>query len=80
MRPVHELVQAAERGDPLCAGRKHQMIGVAKHDIDAEGAHRLGMHRLDRRGRADRHEGGRTDGAARRRDCAHPGGGVDGGY
>ena len=33
MRPVHELVQAAEGGDPLGSGSEHQVIGVREHDI-----------------------------------------------
>ena len=78
MRPVHELVQAAERGDALRAGRQHQMVGVGENDVGAERPDRLGMHRLDRRRRADRHEGGRADVAARRRDLAEPGRAVDG--
>ena len=69
-RPVHELMQAAERCDALGAGPQHQVIGVGEHDIGAERLHRLRMHRLDRRRRADRHEGGRADLSARRRDRA----------
>ena len=34
--PVHELMQAAERGDALGARPQHQMIGVGEHDIGAE--------------------------------------------
>ena len=81
VRPVHELVQAAESGDPLRAGREHQMIGVGEHDVVAERPHRLRMHRLYRRGCSDRHERGSADYAARRRDRAEtrlPVGRVDG--
>ena len=81
MRPVHELVQAAESGDPLRAGREHQMIGVGEHDVVAERPQRLRMHRLHRRGCSNRHERGSADYAARRRDRAetrHPVGRMDG--
>ena len=78
MRPVHELVQAAELGDALGARRQHQMIGVGEHDVGAERAHLAGIHRLDRRRGADRHEGGRADRPARRRDRPDARGAVDG--
>ena len=78
MGPVHEPVQPAERVDPLGPGRKHQVIGVGKHDVGAGRAHVLWPHRLDRCGRSDRHEGRRADGAARRRDRAEPGRAVHG--
>ena len=78
MRPVHEFVQAAERSDPLRAGAQHQVIGVAEHDVGAELAHLLGIHRLDRRGGADRHEGRRADFAAWRENLAETGAAVAG--
>ena len=68
--PVHEPVQAAERGDPLRSGRQHQMVGVAEHDIVAERPHRVRRHGLHRRGGADGHEGRRANDAARSRDGA----------
>ena len=70
MGPVHEFVQAPERGDPLGPRRQHQVIGVGEHDVVAERPHRIRVHGLDGRGGADRHEGGRADHAARRRDRA----------
>ena len=39
--PVHEVMQAAERGDALGARAQHQMIGVGEHDIGAERIHIL---------------------------------------
>ena len=60
VRPVHEAVQAAERGDALGAGPQHQVIGVAEHDLGAGRAHVVVMHALDRGLRADRHEGRRV--------------------
>ncbi len=69
-RPIHELMQAAQRRDPLGTWPKHQMIGVGEHNVGAEVFDRLRMHRLDGRGRPYRHEGWRADLTARRRD--HP--------
>ena len=69
--PVHEFVQAAQPRDALRAGPQHQVIGVAENDVGAGLAHGLRQHRLHRRRRADRHEGGRADVAARR--CDHAG-------
>ena len=69
-RPIHELMQAAERRDPLRAWPQHQMIGVGEHDIGAERFHPFRMHRLDGGRRADRHEGRRADRSPRRRDEA----------
>ena len=74
--PVHELVQPAERRDALGARAQHQMIDIAEHDVGAQRLHLLGVHRLDRRRRADRHEGGRADRPARHRDHAQPRGAV----
>ena len=68
--PAHEAVQAAEPRDALGAGAQHQVIGVGEHDVGAGGAHLLGVERLDGRRRADRHERGRADDPARRRDLA----------
>ena len=77
--PAHELVQPAEPRHPLGAGAEHQMIGVAEDDVGAGRAHALRLHRLDRRGGADRHEGRRADLAAPHRDRAGAGGAVGGG-
>ena len=67
-RPVHEAVQPAEPRDALGAGPQHQVVGVAEHDAGAGRAHRVGGHRLDRAGGADRHEDRRR--ARRRARCA----------
>ena len=48
------------------------MIGVAEHDVGAERLDLLRVHRLDRRRRADRHEGGGADDSARGDDLALP--------
>ena len=71
-------MQAAERRDALGAGPQHQMIGVAEHDIGAGRAHVVVVHALDRRLRADRHEGWRAHRAVRRRDFAGARGAVGG--
>ena len=55
-RPVHHPVQAAETRDTLGTRAQHQVIGVAEHDPGAGRAHRVGGHRLDGAGGADRHE------------------------
>ena len=60
VRPVHERVQAAQRRDALGARPQHQVIGVAEQDVGAGRAHGRGVHALDGRLRADRHEGGRA--------------------
>ena len=67
-RPVHESVQATQCRDPLGAWAQHQVIGVAKQDVGARRRDAFGQHRLDGRGRAHGHEGGRADRAARRLD------------
>jgi hypothetical protein len=66
-------VQTAEAGHPLGAGSQHEVIGVAEHDVGAEFAHLIRIHRLDGRGGADRHEGGRANGPPRHRDGAGAG-------
>src|SRR5262249_27671771 len=38
-RPVHELVQTAERGDSLRAWAEHEVISVAEHDLGPGPAH-----------------------------------------
>jgi len=40
-RPVHEGVQAAERGDALSPRPEHQVVRVAEHDLRAGTGHRL---------------------------------------
>ena len=71
--PAHEAMQPAEPRDALGAGAQHQMIGVAEDDVGAAGTHIGRLHRLDRRRRADRHEGRGADIAARRMDDAGAG-------
>ena len=65
-----ERVHAAEFLDQLLARAKVQVVGVAEDDVGPERAHLVGMQRLDRALRADRHERGRADVAVRRRE--HP--------
>ncbi len=67
---MHKGVQAAERRDPLGARPQHQVVGIGENDIGAGGAHVVMVHALDRRLRADRHEGRRAHDAVRRRDRA----------
>jgi len=69
-RPMHEVVQAAERRDTLGGGPQHQVIGVSEDDIGAGGAHVIVMHAFDCRLRADRHKCRRAYDAMRRRDFA----------
>ena len=73
VRPVHEPVQPAQPRDALGAGAKHEVIGVAEHDIGPERPDLLGIHPLPWRRRADRHEGRRADDAVRRRQAAGAG-------
>ena len=63
--PVRKAMQAAETLHALCAGSQHQMIGVAEDDIRPGLLYLVHIERLDRAGRAHRHEGGRADFAAR---------------
>ena len=70
--PAHELMQATEPRDALRAGPQHQVIGIAEQDVGAGFLHLLGIERLHRRHRADRHERGRADDAARRHDLPEP--------
>jgi hypothetical protein len=72
IRPVHELVQAAESRDALGARAQHEVIGVAQDDVGSERLDLIGIHRLDSGGGADRHEGGGADHAARHADLARP--------
>ena len=71
--PVHETVQPAQTRDAFRAGPQHQVIGVAQQDVGPGRAHRFRQHRLDRRRRSHRHEGGRADGAARGVDPSRAG-------
>ena len=68
--PAHEAMQATKPRHALRARAEHQVIRVAEDDVGAGRAHVLRLHRLDRRGRADRHEGGRADLAALHGDRA----------
>ncbi len=63
--PAAEAVQAAQTLHPLRAGPQHQVHGVAEDDVRAGGGDLVHGHGLDRRRGADRHEGGRSDVAAR---------------
>ena len=70
IRPAHESVQPAKRGDALGGGSQHQVIGVAEQNLGARCAHVVMMHALDGRLRADRHEGRRMHDAMRGRHLA----------
>jgi hypothetical protein len=59
VRPGHEPVQAAERGDPLGAGPEVQVVRVAEHDLGPQRLQLVRQHGLDGGLRADRHEDGR---------------------
>ena len=78
LAPVHEAVQAAERGDALRPRPQHQVVGVAEHDLGAGFRHRLRIEPLHRGLGADRHEGRRLHAAVRRDEFAAPGGAVGG--
>ena len=54
--PIHHLVQPAQRRHPLGARAQHQMVGVGEDEFRPGRAHRIGHHRLDGAGGADRHE------------------------
>jgi hypothetical protein len=56
--PGHERVQAAELGDQLGAGPEVQVVAVSEHDRRAQLAQLVRVDALDRRLRADGHEGG----------------------
>ncbi len=58
MGPVHEGVEAAQRGYPCGRWAQHQMVGVAEDYVRAQPAYGFGQHSLYRGGRADGHEGG----------------------
>ena len=79
--PVHEPVKTAKPRDAFGAGAQHKVIGVAEDYVRAGCTHSLRLHRLDRGGGANRHEGRRADLAALHRDDAGArlaGGGVEG--
>ncbi len=63
--PAHEAVEPAELGDQLVAGPEEEVVGVAEDDVRAERPHLVGVERLDRRLRPDRHERRRRDVAVR---------------
>ena len=77
-RPVHEGVQAAERGDALGAGPQHQVISIAEHDFGAGRGYGLRQQALHGALRADRHEGRRLHAPMRRDDLAAARGAVGG--
>ena len=76
---MHEPVEAAQPFDPLGTGPQHQVIGVGEDDLGAGQPDRLGRHRLDRGGGADRHERRGADLAPAGGEPAGPGGAVPGG-
>ena len=56
--PAHERMQSTELGDQLLAGPEMEVVRVPEHDLGAERAQLLGVHRLHRCLRPDRHERG----------------------
>src|SRR5581483_8278157 len=54
--PAHERVEAAELGDQLLAGPEMEVVRVAEDDLGADPAQLVGVDRLHRRLRPDRHE------------------------
>ena len=70
--PGHEPVQAAEPLDPLVARPQVEVVRVGQDDRRADLDEVVGMERLDRRVRADRHELGRLDDAVGQRQPAEP--------
>ena len=71
-------MQPAKRGDALGRRPQHQVIGVGKQKLGTGGAHVVVMDALDRRLRADRHEGRRLHGAMRGRHLARARGAIGG--
>ena len=74
--PFAEPVQAAVRLDHLQARTQVEVEGVAEDDLGAKVSNLLGEHAFDRAVRADRHEGWRFHGAARKRKAATTGGAI----
>ena len=70
--PAHEPVQAAEPRDPLVARPQVEVVGVGQDDRGADLADVVGVERLDRGVRADRHELRRLDDAVGQRQRARP--------
>ena len=54
--PAHEGVEPARPLDQLDARPQRQVVRVAEQDVDARGAHLVGVQRLDGRVRSHRHE------------------------
>ena len=75
-RPVHEAMQAAERGHALGARPQHQVIGVGEYDVGARRPHLIRIHALHGRLGADRHERRRAHPSVRGGDLAQPRGAV----
>ena len=67
---THEARHPAEFLDKLGAGAQREMVRVGEHQPIAQLPQLLGRHRLDRRARANRHEGRRRDLAVRGDEAA----------
>ena len=76
--PAHEAMEPAELGDQLVAGPEEEVVGVAENDVRADRPHLVGVERLDRRLRPDRHEGRGRNVAVRRAEDAGARGPVGG--
>ena len=70
--PAHEPVEAAEALDPLVAGTQVQVVRVGEDDLRAGLLEVVRVERLDRRVRADGHEGRRLDDPVRQVEPAQP--------
>ena len=68
--PAHELVAAAEVGDALGSGAKHQVVSVVQNDLRAGRLDLIGRETLHGCGGCHRHERGRVETAVRRGDAA----------
>ena len=71
--PGHEAVQPAKPLDALVAGAQVQVVRVGEDDRGAGRRDLVGIERLDRRVRADRHELRRLDDAVRQFQPPGPG-------
>ena len=67
---THETPHPAEFLDKLRPGAKREMVRVGEYQPIAQLPQLIGRHRLDRRARANRHEGRRRDFAVRGREAA----------
>ena len=65
-------MEAAQLGDCLFTGAKHQVIGVGQNYLRPRFCYVIWENALDGALRTDRHEGGRVEDAVRRGDAPEP--------